>query len=113
MSAFVLRIERAWFPPAPHTLASFCPPSQLAVSLQSLRQHTSIHLYQHATDMIGNAELVIQQTTISWSGMLEDTERTLVRGFKINLFTSTPPHLTPTYCDLDSAELFLSAVPCL
>lgn len=47
--------------------------------------------------MIGNAELVIQQPTISWSGMLEDTERTLVRGFKINLFTSsTPPHLTPT-----------------
>lgn len=64
--------------------------------------------------MIGNAGLVIQQPTILQPGMLEDTERTLVRGFKINLFTSsTPapphPHPHPQY-DLDSAKLFLSNV---
>lgn len=62
--------------------------------------------------MIGNAGLVIKQPTILWPGMLEDMERTLVRGFKINLFiSSTPPSPHPhPYYDLDSAELFLSCV---
>lgn len=46
--------------------------------------------------MIGNAGLVIQQPTILQPGRLEDGERTLVRGFKINLFTSSTPAPPPS-----------------
>lgn len=39
---------------------------------------------------------MIQQPTILQPGRLEDMERTLVRGFKINLFPSSTPAPPPT-----------------
>lgn len=46
--------------------------------------------------MIGNAGLVIQQPTILQPGTFEDMGRTLVKGFKINLFTSSTPLPPPS-----------------